>query len=97
MIIYLQIYQKSFNSPEIKKILEKGLISANKIESDTLRLKYKRKIACEYYNNEMYKPYYNLTKENLKKALSLNDSLYSGIMYSDLGDYFQNKFKKNDF
>ena len=23
MIIYLQIYQKSFNSPEIKKILEK--------------------------------------------------------------------------
>ena len=78
---------------KIKKILEKGLISANKIESDTLRLKYKRKIACEYYNNEMYKPYYNLTKENLKKALSLNDSLYSGIMYSDLGDYFQNKFQ----
>jgi signal transduction histidine kinase len=77
----------------IKLLLEKGYRIATGFTSDTLQLKYKRKIACEYYNNEIYHHYYDLTKENLQKAKSIKDSSLTAVFYTDLGDYFQNKFQ----
>jgi two-component system NarL family sensor kinase len=90
-----QILVDARNSPSTDLALEK-LKSAKKITNslpnDTIKSFFNRKIACEYYNFSILEDYYTLTKENIEFSKKINDTLFIGKLYYDLGDYF---FEKN--
>jgi two-component system NarL family sensor kinase len=81
------------DSTKLKTILEKGIILSEKIKNDTTRINYKRKITCEYYNHNLYKPYLKYSKENLNEALKVKDSNFTAKLYLDVGDYHQNVYQ----
>lgn len=74
---------------QLKKILDKGIILSKKINTDSTRINYKRKITCEYFNHKLLKPFYFHTKNNLVTATKINDSVYIAKLFLDLGDYHQ--------
>ncbi|TDP60207.1 tetratricopeptide repeat-containing sensor histidine kinase [Flavobacterium dankookense] len=90
-----QILVDARNSPSTDMALEKLKIAkkiTNSLPSDTIKSFFNRKISCEYYNFNILDDYYNLTKENIEFSKKINDTLFIGKLYYDLGDYF---FEKN--
>lgn len=85
--------RKISDTLQIKSILEKGISLSNQIKNDTLKISYKRKITCEYYNHNLFKNYFLYSNENLKDAIKVNDSVNIAKLYYDIGDYYQNVYQ----
>ncbi len=73
------------------KQLEKAYELNSNLPNDSIKSRFYRKIACEYYNYGLLKPYYIQTKENIIFTKKINDTLMLGKLYYDLGDYFYEK------
>ena len=73
------------------KELEKAYALNNKLQNDTIKSRFYRQIACEYYNLGLLDVYYIQTKANINFCKQIGDSLTLGKLYYDLGDFFYEK------
>lgn len=83
---------RNVNDTELAvKKLEKAYQLNSNLLNDSIKSRFYRKIACEYYNYGLLEPYYIQTKENIIFSKKINDTLLLGKLYYDLGDYFYEK------
>ena len=79
-------YIKSFEEGE--KLLDKTTNLIQILPNDSIRARYQRRVACEYYNIGDLEKYRQKTLDNLEFTLEIKDTLNMGKSFYDLGDYY---------
>lgn len=77
---------KSFEEGE--KLLDKTTNLIQILPNDSIRARYQRRVACEYYNIGDLEKYRQKTLDNLEFTLEIKDTLNMGKSFYDLGDYY---------
>lgn len=74
-----------------QRLLKNTEIIIQNLPNDSIKARFNRRVACEYYNIGDLEKYHFLTLKNIEFSTQIKDTLSLGISFYDVGDYFYDK------